>query len=298
MKKVFKGLFVPPYVPYKEDGNVNYDIYARYVDWLINNGVNGIFACGTTSEFLHMTEEERKNILRSTIEAVSDRVPIVYNISSLIIPEIRDYSEYAASLGILDVSVVAPYYFKHSEQSMIEWFRFISEITAANGQNLYFYNFPDRTGNPITPSLLKKLVACCPNLRGGKDSSKNYDQMLNYHMEFDDSFEFITGDDMQIYATATIGCKGAISGMGNVCPRLLSSIFPLVQEKRYEEALEAQRKADAVKAVIAKSGTLMAYKRASELHGFPMGPIRLPFVDISVEDKKRIRNVMEEYGVI
>ena len=298
MERVFNGLFVPPYVPYRDNGEIAYDTYGSYVDWLTNNGVNGIFACGTTSEFLHMSIEERKKILDVTIDAVSGRVPVVYNISSLLTSEVRDFSEYSASLGIRNVSIIAPYYFKHSEESLIEWFRFASEVTEANGQNMYFYNFPDRTGNPITPSLLRKISACCPNLKGGKDSSKSYDQMMNYMKLFGDSMEFITGDDMQIYATATLGCKGAISGMGNVCPRLLSSIFTLVDEHKYQEALSMQEKANAVKAAIAKSGTLMAYKRASEMHGFPMGPMRLPFVDIPEEDKGRIKAIMEEYGVI
>lgn len=290
------GLVVPAFVPYQMDGGINYAEYQRFLSYLCGHGASGIFVCGTSGEFLHQTMEERKGLLNAAVEAIPAQAHIMYNISSVLLSEVETYAEHARKCGVHAVSVIAPYYFSHTEESLLKFFSEVSRITA--DMDLYFYNFPERTGNPITPALVKKLLPLCPNLRGGKDSSKNFDQMMNYKMLCGQELEFISGDDMQVYSTALLGCKGAISGMGNVVPELLGGIFDLVNAGRYQEAFEAQKKANRIKAVIGKSGTLMAYKRAAEFRGFDMGPMRLPFTDISEDAKAAIQQVMRQNGII
>src|SRR5690606_34426662 len=72
-----RGIFTPNIVPLDDRGEIQEGELRRYVDWLIDRGVHGLYPNGSTGEFVRFTAEERRRIIEIVAEQTAGRVPIL-----------------------------------------------------------------------------------------------------------------------------------------------------------------------------------------------------------------------------
>ena len=113
-----QGIFTPNLVPYREDGEINEGALRRYVDWLIDRGVHGLYPNGSTGEFTRFTPEERRRIGKIVADQTKGRVPILAGAAEANVKETLAACEYYAGLGVRAVAIVAPFYYKLSPASV------------------------------------------------------------------------------------------------------------------------------------------------------------------------------------
>lgn len=77
MSHAMQGIFPVVITPFKPDNTIDWDGYARLIDWYIDNGGHGLFAVCQSSEMLFLSLDERRDLARFTVKHVAGRVPVV-----------------------------------------------------------------------------------------------------------------------------------------------------------------------------------------------------------------------------
>src|SRR5437588_6500635 len=120
------GIFTPNLVPLDSRGNINEDELRRYVDWLIDRGVHGLYPNGSTGEFTRFTVEERRRIVQVVCEQCRGRVPVLAGAAEANVRETLAACEVYAGYGARAVAIVSPFYYKLSPESVYAYFREIA----------------------------------------------------------------------------------------------------------------------------------------------------------------------------
>ena len=173
-KKLY-GIFTPNMVPLDERGRINERELRRIVDWLVNCGVNGLYPNGSTGEFTRFSFEERKEIVRIVTEQVNRRAFVLAGAAEANVKMTLEAAAYYHSLGADAVAIVAPFYYKISQEGVYAYF---AEIARESPIDLTLYNIP-QFANDIANDTILGLAGEFPRIVGIKDSSRDLPRFLN-----------------------------------------------------------------------------------------------------------------------
>ena len=294
---MMQGISAPVLVPFDKVGNINYEEYEKLNNYIVENGVHGIFVCGTTGEFVNLTIEERKQLLISAKRSIGNRAKVMFNITALNLKEVNELIDCAVKESADSLSIISPYYHKYDESALISYFQQISQMT--KDIPLYLYNMEAMTRNPITPNILKKVVEICPNIKGIKDSSMDFMKILDYQSVINNQdFEILTGNDAQVLTTLQAGGHGGIFATAGVFPKLSVEIWDMYQNGNIEGARVIQTKILKLRELYREIMPIMTHKKTLEMEGFDMGPARFPFRDLTVDEIKKLENGIKELGLL
>ena len=149
-----RGIFTPNLIPYDSRGEINEPELRRYIDWLIEKGVHGLYPNGSTGEFTRFTPEERKRIVAIIADQTRGRVPILAGAAEANVRETIKACEYYYELGIRAVAIVAPFYYKLSPASVYAYFKEIGDNTPID---VTLYNIP-MFASPIDVPTIRRLA--------------------------------------------------------------------------------------------------------------------------------------------
>lgn len=274
-----KGIFTPNLVPYLPDGDINESELRRYVDWLIERGVHGLYPNGSTGEFTRFTSEERRRIVSIIADQVRGRVPILAGAAEANVRETLSACEYYASLGIRAVAIVAPFYYKLSPASVYAYFREIGRNTPID---VTLYNIP-MFASPIDVPTIQRLSEECERVVAIKDSSGDIPHMIRMIQAVRPNrpdFAFLTGWDAALMPMLLVGCDGGTNASSGVVPELTRRLYDLTIGHHIEAARAIQY--DLIRlfdTMIYSAEFPEGFRAAVELRGFRMGQGRQPLSD-------------------
>ena len=153
MNEKLQGVFTPTLVPLDAQGRINEGELRRFVSWLIDEGVHGLYPNGSTGEFTRFTAEERKLIVRITCEEARGRVPVLAGAAEANVKETLGACELYASYGAHAVAIVSPFYYKLSPESVYAHFREVAHERAHRRDALQHPDVrePDRCADAAAP---------------------------------------------------------------------------------------------------------------------------------------------------
>ncbi len=216
-----KGIIPPIVTLYKKDGSIDESSIRDHIDFLIENGVHGIFSLGSTGEFAYLSDEERKQVLKITVDQVNGKVPVIAGISS---PSVRlaiNWGKYAEDVGANATMAILPAYFPVTKKEVYSYFE-----TLSNGINLplFLYNFPSITFE-IKASTIQKLAEN-KLIIGVKETVMKIDHVKEViELVNDPNFVVLVGVDPLLKPSLEIGAKGAILGSSNFAVKLHSQLY-------------------------------------------------------------------------
>ena len=166
MAEKIHGIFTPHIVPLEPNGEINEPELRRYVDWLIDKGVHGLYPNGSTGEFTRFTPEERRRIIKIVCEQAAGRVPVLAGAAEANVRETLAACETYAGYGARAVAIVSPFYYKLCPESVYAYFR---EIALNSPIDVTLYNIP-MFASPIDVPTIQRLAEF-ERIVGIKDSS-------------------------------------------------------------------------------------------------------------------------------
>jgi len=286
-----QGIFTPNLVPYSPDGGVNEEELRRYVDWLIERGVHGLYPNGSTGEFTRFTPEERRRIVAIIADQTKGRVPILAGAAEANVKETLSACEYYASLGIRAVAIVAPFYYKLSPASVYAYFKEIGDNTPID---VTLYNIP-MFASPIDVPTIQRLSEECERIVAIKDSSGELPHMIRMIQAVKPNrpdFSFLTGWDAALMPMILVGCDGGTNASSGVVPELTRKLYDLTTSHQIEAARQIQY--DLVKlfdTMIYSAEFPEGFRAAVNLRGFNMGQGRQP---LSAEQRTDLTTLSTE----
>ena len=289
--KDIKGIIVPILTPMNEDESINEQELRRQIDRMIAGGVDGIFAFGTNGEGYILSEAEKEEVLAICIDQVAGRVPVYAGSGQISTKDTIRVSKKAVELGADVLSIITPSFAAASQNELYEHYRAVAEAVDAP---ILLYNIPARTGNALAPATVEKL-SNIPNIVGAKDSSGNFDNILQYiERTRGKNFSILSGNDSLILWTLLAGGQGGIAGCANVFPENMAAIYDNFIAGDIDAARKAQ---DAIRPFrncfrFGNSNTIV--KAATAMLGYPVGKCRAPFNMLSDECVAEVKKVLEQ----
>ena len=291
-KQSIKGIIPPIITPMNADESVNEIELRRQVERQIEGGVHGIFALGTNGEGYILNHEEKANILEIVVDQVGGRVPVYAGTGCISTKDTIAQSKEANRIGADVLSIITPSFAIASQE---ELYCHYERVASAVDMPIVLYNIPARTGNALAPATVEKL-SHIENIVGVKDSSGNFDNMLQYieATRYDDNFSVLSGNDSLIYWCLLAGGKGGIAGCANVFPEVMASIYNLVVAGELEQARKAQDSIRSFRACFKFGNPNTIVKKAVSLLGYEVGECRAPFNGLSEEAVNQIKKVLDD----
>ena len=174
--KEIKGVIVPILTPMREDGTINSEELVNQIERLIDAGIHGIFVLGTNGEGYILDEDEKTEVIRVAVNTVNGRVPVYAGTGCVSTRDTVRMSRKAKELGADVLSIITPSFAAASQEELIRHYETVAKTV---DMPILLYNIPARTGNALAPATVQKLSQV-PNIIGVKDSSGNFDNILQY----------------------------------------------------------------------------------------------------------------------
>ncbi len=286
-QSLLRGISAPLLTPHHSDGSVNYEEYTRLTGFVANAGVHGIFVCGTTGEFINLTLEERKRLLTAATKGAAADTRIMFNVTAMNLEDMKMLFDWAKSEGAHAASVTAPYYHRYDADTLAAYFQQASQLSG--DLPLYLYNIPGMALNQITPGILERVCRSCPNVKGLKDSSMDFQLFQEFQcLELPEGFELMTGNDAQVLPVLQADGAGAVVALAGVYPQLCRSVWDCYYAGDLEGARQAQKKVLKLRDLVRRIMPIMAHKKMLEKQGFDMGPARFPFRALTEAECKAV----------
>ena len=162
-----RGVVVPILTPLSVDERVDTGSLKRLVDYLIDNGVHGIWASGTTGEFASLPDAERVRSIDAVVDQVAGRVPVIGNISGASTALSVSMANAVRESGLDGIAATPPYYYPSSQDELLDHYRHIQDRV---GLPLWVYNIPQTVKTAVAPETIATL-ASEGAVTGVKDSS-------------------------------------------------------------------------------------------------------------------------------
>ncbi|MBR5614827.1 MAG: 4-hydroxy-tetrahydrodipicolinate synthase [Clostridia bacterium] len=289
---VFKGVATAIVTPLNEQG-VDYEAFARILEWQIEEGINAIVVAGTTGEGSTLTDEEHKAVIKFAVEKVAGRVPVIAGTGSNDIKYAVELTKYACEAGADAMLVVTPYYNKATQAGLIKSFTTIAD---ASTKPVILYNVPSRTGCNITPETCAEL-AKHPNIVGIKEASGNISQIAKVASLVDKDFAIYSGNDDQIVPIMSLGGLGVISVLSNIAPKDTVRICDSFFEGKIEESAKLQLQyLELIDALFCEVNPIPV-KAATAAMGFGENYLRLPLTPMETAHAENMFRLMKENGI-
>jgi len=290
-----RGAITALSTPFK-DGKVDETTYRDFIEWQIEQGIDGLVPCGTTGEAATMSHEEQGRIIKICVDQVKGRVPVVAGAGSNSTREAIELTKMAKAAGADAALQITPYYNKPTPQGLVEHFK---AIAAEASMPFVIYNVPGRTGLNLLPAHLKMIVDAVPEAFAVKEATGNLNQCAQVIELCGKDFCLLSGDDFTALPLLAVGGRGVISVVSNIMPKAMSDMCRLFEEKDHEGALDLSLKMAPVNRAMFMETNPIPVKTALNMMGiFPEASFRLPIVPLQNENKPKLESVLKEAGLL
>ncbi|ATD55285.1 4-hydroxy-tetrahydrodipicolinate synthase [Clostridium chauvoei] len=290
---IFKGSAVAIVTPFNNNG-VNFEKLKELLEWHISEGTDAIVICGTTGEATTMTEKEKKETIKFTVDIVNKRIPVITGTGSNNTAAAIEMSKYAEKVGVDSILVITPYYNKTTNKGLIKHFKAIND---AVNLPIILYNVPSRTGVNITPNQLLELSKF-KNVTAIKEASGNISQIAKMKALCGDNIDIYSGNDDQIIPILSLGAIGVISVLANVLPNTVHKMTHAYLNGNVKEALKLQLDTlDLCNNLFIETNPVPV-KTALNLMGMKVGPFRLPLCEMDTKNEEILKESLKFYKLL
>ena len=287
------GIFTPNLVPLDAAGEIHEAELRRYVDWLIEHGVHGLYPNGSTGEFTRFTEQERRRIIEIIADQNAGRLPILAGAAEANTRETIKACEYYHHLGVRAVAIVSPFYFKLTPAGVYAYFK---EIAQNSPVDVTLYNIP-MFASPIDVATVQRLAEECPRVVAIKDSSGDLPHMMRMIAAvrpIRPDFSFLTGWEAALMPMLLIGCDGGTHATSGIVPEITRKLYDLTLAGRIPEARDLQyRLLKLFDAMLYSAEFPEGFRAALKLRGIQVGASRQPKSEVQKLELERLSRELQ-----
>ena len=293
-----KGVVVPIITVIDKDEKIDEAGMRKQVDFVIENGLQGILAFGSNGEFYQLEEDEMERGLKIMVSQAAGRVPVYFGIGAINTKKAIRLAKMAVTNGAACVSVLQPMFLKPTHDELYRHFKAIAE--AIPETPVLLYNNPGRVGYGLNADIVTELAHDVENIVGMKDTSGDItlsEECVRRNRDVD--FKVFGGKDTLLYASLCVGAVGGVCTAGNFMPGLIEDVYQKFVAGDYAGSREAQFKLNPVRLAMDKASFPVAAKDMANIRGQEVGDPYLPSLPTTNEATlDYFKKVMKEAGLI
>jgi len=277
--------------PFTADGELDLDRAASLAEALVEQGNDGLVVSGTTGEAPTTSDAEKDALLRAVVEAVGDRAHVLAGVGTNDTRHTTELAQAAEKAGATGLLVVTPYYSKPPQAGLVAH---VETVAAATGLPVMLYDIPGRTGVALQTETLLRLAEH-PQVVAVKDAKD--DLAATSWLLRETGLAVYSGSDALNLPLLSIGAVGFVSVVSHVVtPQLVELVAAHdAGDVARARALHLQLM-PVYRGMFRTQGVILA-KAALALQGTPVGPVRLPLVDATDEQRAVLAEDLSAGGV-
>ena len=295
MSNLISGATTALITPFK-NGTLDEATFAKLIKRQIDNGIDAICPVGTTGESATLTHDEHKRCIEIAVEVCKGTTTkVLAGAGSNATHEAIEIAKHAQKIGVDAIFSVSPYYNKPSQEGLYQHYKAI-----ASSVELPFmlYNVPGRTGVDILADTVCRLFDDVPNIFGIKEATGSIERTVELLAKRPELYVF-SGDDAIDYPILANGGKGITSVTSNLLPDLKAQLAHLALKGDFSASKAINDKLYDINKVMFCESNPIPIKAAMYIAGLiDTLEYRLPLVQPSVENMKKIENVMKNYNIV
>lgn len=281
--------------PFDRDLKVDINCAKKLARHLVENGSDGLVICGTTGESPTLSEEEKIALFTAVVEEVGGKATVIAGTGSYDTAGSVSLTNMAERTGVDGVMLVAPYYNKPSQEGLYQHFKTVAQSTKLP---VMLYNIPSRTGINVLPATVARLAQDVPNIVAIKEAAGSMDQVSELKQLLPDEFAIYSGDDSLTLPMLALGAKGIVSVASHVIGRHIQEMIANYVQGNVSKATRLHHELYPVFKGMFISTNPVPVKEALNLMGINVGGVRLPLVNLPVEEKDKLKELLQKQNVI
>jgi 4-hydroxy-tetrahydrodipicolinate synthase len=275
--------------PFDQNGEVDFNAARTLVNYLIDNGTDGIVVAGTTGESPTLTTEEKVALFKLVVEVADGRVPVIAGTGSNNTTASIALTKLAEEAGVNGVMLVAPYYNKPSQEGLFQHFKAIADSTSLP---VMLYNIPGRSVVNISVDTVVRLSEVS-NIVAIKEASGNLDAMAEIIERTPNDFTLYSGDDGLTLPVLAIGGAGVVSVSAHVIGNEMQAMINSFKNGNLQEAAAMHRRLLPVMRAMFAAPNPSPVKAALNMTGIQVGGVRLPLVPLDYEETLNLQKALQ-----
>lgn len=296
-RRKLKGLVAATVTPMTESEEIDLGRVAPQINHLLDIGVEGLFACGSTGEGISLTTSERIEVAEATVEAASGRAPVAIHVGHNSVKDAQHLASHAESLGVDAIATIAPGFFL--SDSIPSFVGFLARIAEAAPETpFYYYHFPSRMPTGICfEAILEAAVEAIPSFAGVKYTHNDLDELARCRKRYGDRLHFLFGRDELFLSSLDYGFNDFVGSTYNYAAPLFVKLRQAFQQNNRAEAERLQALVGYLLEAIVGLPAFTGGKVLMRVSGFDCGKPRCPLPDITPEmeawAKPRLAKILE-----
>lgn len=289
-EKEFSGIFPYLVTPIDNSGNLKEDVLRDLVNHLISKGVHGLTPLGSTGEGAYLDWPMKKRVVEVVVEAAEGRVPVVGGVNNMTTHgAVREAVE-TERIGVDGILVVLPSYFPVNDRQVVAHFRSVARAVSCP---VALYTNPKFAMWDFTVETLRQLAEEA-NIRYIKEASGNIGKLMSIVTTLGDRFKIFSATAHVPVFVFMLGGVGWMAGPACLIPEQSIALYELSCQKRWEEALELQKKLWPLNVAFQRYSLAACVKAGLEMQGFPVGPPLPPQQQLDEEGKRVVSRILRD----
>jgi 4-hydroxy-tetrahydrodipicolinate synthase len=295
----FEGTYVAMVTPFDKDKNIDEEGFRSNINYLIDQGVDGLVGAGTTGESATITHDEHEKIIEILVDEVDGRVQTVAGTGSNSTSEAISLTQYALDIGADAALLITPYYNKPQQHALVNHY---SAVAGACDIPIIAYNVPSRTGSDIAVETAVE-IAKVDGVEAIKEASGSVDKVSDIYRALskeglEDDFNILSGEDSLTLPLMAVGATGVISASANIDAKRMVLMVNSILNDDYTRAFELHYEMlDVIRALFIESNPVPV-KTAMNLMGLPSGPLRQPLCEMLDDDLEILKKALKDSDLI
>lgn len=286
---MFKGSMVAMVTPLNQDQSIDLVGLERVIEFHLKNKTDALVVIGTTGESAVLTKAEKDLIIKTTVEHVNGKIPVIVGTASQSTAETIANTKQAELLGCDGVLVMTPAYIKPPQRCLITHYK---AIAASTDLPLILYNVPGRTACDLSAETALELSKI-DNIVAIKEASGSLERTKKIIAECGDSIDVFSGEDALSFELMQLGATGVISVTANVAPNLMHQMCKFALEGQWQQAKEINNILEPLHEVLFIESNPIPTKWAMAQMQLCNSTLRLPLLELEESHHLKVSQILE-----
>jgi len=220
--RALKGSFPPLVTSFKEDGSVDYDTYAKLVEFQIKGGTHGIVVTGTTGEPSTLSTEERIELLKVALATAKKRIQVVAATGTQNHADTVKMSEAAEKAGADALLIVTPYFVRPPQRGLEAYYL---DLCKRTDLPVMIYHIPGRAAVSMTADTIARIAEGASNLVGIKHAVNDLALVSELIVKLGTEFRIHVGLEELSFPMVCVGAHGLMNAVGNLLPGKVAELY-------------------------------------------------------------------------
>lgn len=287
---MWHGIYPALLTPFKENGEIDYEMFKKNFHAQVEAGVTGIIIGGTLGEASTLSRQEKFDLLSFAKTNLANEIPVILNIAEKSTSEAISFAKEAERLGADGLMLLPPMQYKASDREVVTFFKAV-----ANSMSLpiLIYNNPVDYAIHVNVEMFAQLEEC-QNIQAVKESTRDLTNVTRMINRFGDRFKILGGVDTISLETQLMGATGSVAGLVDAFPKETVAIYRLTKAGRLAEALEIYRWFMPLLELDIHPRLVQYIKQAAAAEGLSNTFVRAPRLPLEDHDRIRVQEIIDK----